>query len=99
MPAKTLEMMQKLYVDQIDDLSRHTRLSRRPCRRTCSTVGTVTEIYVTCACWGAVGIRHPPATGLPIEKRTVNQMVDRVGLAGAHAPDRPGGAGPRPYRK
>ncbi|RZK87485.1 MAG: excinuclease ABC subunit A, partial [Methylobacterium sp.] len=44
-----------------------------------STVGTVTEIYdYMRLLWARVGIPYSPATGLPIESQTVQQMVDRV---------------------
>src|ERR671920_2003438 len=42
-------------------------------------VGTVTEIYdYMRLLWARVGIPYSPATGLPIESQTVQQMVDRV---------------------
>src|SRR4029079_1236496 len=44
-----------------------------------STVGTVTEIYdYLRLLFARVGVPYSPATGLPIESQTVQQMVDRV---------------------
>ena len=44
-----------------------------------STVGTSTEIYdYLRILFARVGTPYSPATGLPIEKQTVSQMVDKI---------------------
>ena len=69
-------------------LARPSRSSRRPpVRNPRSTVATVTEIYdYMRLLWARVGVPYSPATGLPIERPDVSQMVDRVdGAARRHA--------------
>ncbi len=75
-----LEMMQKPDVDQIDGLSPAISIEQKTTSRNPrSTVGTVTEIYdYMRLLWARVGVPYSPATGLPIESQTVQQMVDRV---------------------
>ena len=75
-----LEMMQKPDVDQIDGLSPAIAIEQKTTSKNPrSTVGTVTEIYdYMRLLWARVGIPYSPATGLPIESQTVQQMVDRV---------------------
>ena len=75
-----LEMMQKPDVDQIDGLSPAISIEQKTTSKNPrSTVGTVTEIYdYMRLLWARVGIPYSPATGLPIESQTVQQMVDRV---------------------
>ena len=75
-----LEMMQKPDVDQIDGLSPAISIEQKTTSKNPrSTVGTVTEIYdYMRLLWARVGVPHSPATGLPIESQTVQQMVDRI---------------------
>ena len=75
-----LEMMQKPDVDQIDGLSPAISIEQKTTSKNPrSTVGTVTEIYdYMRLLWARAGIPYSPATGLPIESQTVQQMVDRV---------------------
>ena len=75
-----LEMMQKPDVDQIDGLSPAISIEQKTTSKNPrSTVDTVTEIYdYMRLLWARVGIPYSPATGLPIESQTVQQMVDRV---------------------
>src|SRR4026208_1268063 len=75
-----LEMMQKPDVDQIDGLSPAISIEQKTTSRNPrSTVGTVTEIYdYMRLLWARVGVPYSPATGLPIARQTVSQMVDRV---------------------
>src|SRR5471032_2628576 len=75
-----LELMQKPDVDHIDGLSPAISIEQKTTSKNPrSTVGTVTEInnYMRLL-WARVGIPYSPATGLPIESQTVQQMVDRV---------------------
>ena len=75
-----LEMMQKPDVDQIDGLSPAISIEQKTTSKNPrSTVGTVTEIHdYMRLLWARAGIPYSPATGLPIESQTVQQMVDRV---------------------
>ncbi|RFB80565.1 excinuclease ABC subunit UvrA [Methylovirgula sp. 4M-Z18] len=75
-----LEMMQKPDVDQIDGLSPAISIEQKTTSKNPrSTVGTVTEIYdYMRLLWARTGIPYSPATGLPIESQTVQQMVDRI---------------------
>ena len=75
-----LELMDKPDVDSIDGLSPAISIEQKTTSRNPrSTVGTVTEIHdYMRLLWARVGIPYSPATGLPIESQTVQQMVDRV---------------------
>jgi excinuclease ABC subunit A len=75
-----LEMMQKPDVDQIDGLSPAISIEQKTTSKNPrSTVGTVTEIYdYMRLLWARVGVPYSPATGLPIESQTVQEMVDRI---------------------
>ncbi len=75
-----LELMEKPDVDAIEGLSPAISIEQKTTSRNPrSTVGTVTEIYdYMRLLWARVGIPYSPATGLPIESQTVQQMVDRV---------------------
>src|SRR5687767_7274316 len=75
-----LEMMQKPDVEHIDGLSPAISIEQKTTSRNPrSTVATVTEIHdYMRLLWARVGIPYSPATGLPIESQTVQQMVDRV---------------------
>jgi excinuclease ABC subunit A len=75
-----LEMMQKPDVDHVDGLSPAISIEQKTTSKNPrSTVGTVTEIYdYLRLLFARVGVPYSPATGLPIESQTVQQMVDRV---------------------
>ena len=75
-----LEMMQKPDVDHIDGLSPAISIEQKTTSKNPrSTVGTVTEIYdYLRLLFARVGVPYSPATGLPIESQTVQQMVDRA---------------------
>ncbi len=75
-----LEMMSKPDVDQIDGLSPAISIEQKTTSKNPrSTVGTVTEIHdYMRLLWARAGIPYSPATGLPIESQTVQQMVDRL---------------------
>lgn len=75
-----LEMMQKPDVDQIDGLSPAISIEQKTTSKNPrSTVGTVTEIHdYMRLLWARTGIPYSPATGVPIESQTVQQMVDRL---------------------
>src|SRR6185369_295896 len=75
-----LELMSKPDVDLIEGLSPAISIEQKTTSRNPrSTVGTVTEIHdYMRLLWARVGIPYSPATGLPIESQTVQQMVDRV---------------------
>src|SRR6187549_2513424 len=75
-----LELMQKPDVDHIEGLSPAISIEQKTTSKNPrSTVGTVTEIYdYLRLLFARVGVPYSPATGLPIESQTVQQMVDRV---------------------
>ncbi|MEQ9640811.1 MAG: excinuclease ABC subunit UvrA [Alphaproteobacteria bacterium] len=75
-----LELMQKPDVDHIEGLSPAISIEQKTTSRNPrSTVATVTEIYdYMRLLWARVGVPYSPATGLPIERQTVSQMVDRI---------------------
>ncbi|WP_455478256.1 excinuclease ABC subunit UvrA [Bartonella sp. B10] len=75
-----LEMMQKPDVDQIEGLSPSISIEQKTTSRNPrSTVGTTTEIYdYMRLLFARIGVPYSPATGLPIEGRTVSQMVDQI---------------------
>src|SRR6188768_1608686 len=75
-----LQMMEKPDVDHIDGLSPAISIEQKTTSKNPrSTVGTVTEIYdYLRLLFARVGVPYSPATGLPIESQTVQQMVDRV---------------------
>ncbi|HEV2554279.1 MAG TPA: excinuclease ABC subunit UvrA [Bosea sp. (in: a-proteobacteria)] len=75
-----LEMMSKPDVDQIDGLSPAISIEQKTTSKNPrSTVGTVTEIHdYMRLLWARAGVPYSPATGLPIESQTVQQMVDRL---------------------
>jgi excinuclease ABC subunit A len=75
-----LEMMQKPDVDQIEGLSPAISIEQKTTSKNPrSTVATVTEIYdYMRLLYARAGIPYSPATGLPIESQTVQQMVDRI---------------------
>ena len=75
-----LQLMQKPDVDRIEGLSPAISIEQKTtARNPRSTVGTVTEIYdYMRLLWARVGIPYSPATGLPIESKTVSQMADEI---------------------
>ena len=75
-----LELVSKPDVDLIEGLSPAISIEQKTLvRNPRSTVGTITEIYdFMRLLWARVGVPYSPATGLPIESQTVQQMVDRI---------------------
>jgi len=75
-----LELMQKPDVDSIEGLSPAISIEQKTTSKNPrSTVGTVTEIYdYMRLLWARAGTPYSPATGEPIERQSVSQMVDRV---------------------
>lgn len=75
-----LELMKKPDVDSIEGLSPAISIEQKTTSHNPrSTVGTVTEIYdYMRLLWARAGTPYSPATGLPIESRTVSQMVDKI---------------------
>ncbi len=67
-------------VDQIEGLSPAISIEQKTSSRNPrSTVGTVTEIYdYMRLLFARAGIAYSPATGKPIERQTVTEMVDKV---------------------
>jgi excinuclease ABC subunit A len=74
-----LGQMEKPDVDQIDGLSPAISIDQKGASRNPrSTVGTVTEIYdYLRLLFARIGVPHCPA-GHPIERQTVQQIVDQV---------------------
>jgi excinuclease ABC subunit A len=79
-----LELMPKPDVDSIEGLSPAISIEQKTTSKNPrSTVGTVTEIYdYLRLLYARIGVPYSPATGLPIEKQTVSQMVDRIKAMG-----------------
>ena len=75
-----LGQMDKPDVDSIDGLSPAISIDQKTTSKNPrSTVGTVTEIYdYLRLLWARVGIPHCPQCGKPIQKQTIDQIVDRV---------------------
>ncbi len=75
-----LDMQNKPDVESISGLSPAIAIDQKTTSRNPrSTVGTVTEIYdYLRLLYARIGIPYSPATGLPIESQTIQQMVDRV---------------------
>lgn len=75
-----LEMHNKPDVDHIDGLSPAIAIDQRTTSKNPrSTVATITEIYdYMRLLFARIGVPYSPATGLPIEKQTVTQMVDKI---------------------
>lgn len=73
-----LGQMDKPDVDNVDGLSPAISIDQKSTSRNPrSTVGTVTEIYdYLRILYARVGIPYSPATGLPIERSTPDQVVD-----------------------
>ena len=75
-----LQLMEKPDVDAIDGLSPAISIEQKTTSKNPrSTVGTVTEIYdYLRLLYARIGVPYSPATGLPIESQTVQQMTDRI---------------------
>jgi excinuclease ABC subunit A len=75
-----LDLMNKPDVDRIDGLSPALAIDQRAAiRNPRSTVGTVTEIHdFLRLLFARVGQPHCPDCGLPVDRQTVQQMVDTV---------------------
>ncbi len=73
-----LGLMEKPDVDHIDGLSPAISIDQKGASNNPrSTVGTVTEIYdYMRLLWARVGRPHCPTCGRPIERQTVQQVVD-----------------------
>ncbi len=73
-----LGLMEKPDVDHIDGLSPAISIDQKgSSNNPRSTVGTVTEIYdYLRLLWARVGRPHCPTCGRPIERQTVQQIVD-----------------------
>ena len=73
-----LGLMEKPDVDHIDGLSPAISIDQKAASNNPrSTVGTVTEIYdYMRLLWARVGAPHCPTCGRPIERQTVQQVVD-----------------------
>ncbi len=73
-----LGLMEKPDVDHIDGLSPAISIDQKSTSKNPrSTVGTVTEIYdYMRLLWARVGHPHCPKCGRPIERQTVQQIVD-----------------------
>src|SRR4026209_1222206 len=77
-----LGLMDKPDVDAIEGLSPAISIEQKTASHNPrSTVGTITEIYdYLRLLYARIGVPYSPATGLPIESQTVQQMVDAIGL-------------------
>lgn len=75
-----LGQMEKPDVDTIEGLSPAISIDQKTTSRNPrSTVGTVTEIYdYFRLLYARIGIPHCPECGKPIEKQTIDQMVDHI---------------------
>ncbi|UCF66664.1 MAG: excinuclease ABC subunit UvrA [Acidobacteriota bacterium] len=75
-----LELMQKPEVESIEGLSPAISIEQKTTSRNPrSTVGTVTEIYdYMRLLFARVGRPHCPSCGRPIERQTVQQIVDAM---------------------
>jgi excinuclease ABC subunit A len=75
-----LEMQQKPDVEYITGLSPAIAIDQKTTSKNPrSTVATITEIYdYMRLLYARVGVPYSPATGLPIEKQSVQQMTDKI---------------------
>jgi excinuclease ABC subunit A len=75
-----LGMMEKPDVDSIEGLSPAISIEQKTAgRNPRSTVGTVTEVYdYLRLLWARVGTPHCPGCGLPVERQSASQIVDRL---------------------
>ena len=90
-----LGQMEKPDVDYIEGLSPAISIDQKSTSNNPrSTVGTVTEIHdYLRLLYARIGKPHCPKCGKPIERQTVDQVVDQI-LALGDPGDRPGGTGP-----
>ncbi|MGD2068741.1 MAG: excinuclease ABC subunit UvrA [Gemmatimonadota bacterium] len=75
-----LGLMEKPDVDTIDGLSPAISIEQKTVSKNPrSTVGTVTEVYdYLRLLWARAGTPHCPECGEPVEKQSVDQIVDRL---------------------
>lgn len=75
-----LEMQNKPDVEYITGLSPAIAIDQKTTSKNPrSTVATITEIYdYLRLLFARIGVPYSPATGLPIEKQSVTQIVDRI---------------------
>ncbi len=75
-----LGQMEKPEVDSIEGLSPSISIDQKTTSKNPrSTVGTVTEIYdYLRLLYARIGIPHCPTCGRPIERQSVDQMVDQI---------------------
>ena len=75
-----LNLMPKPDVDKIEGLSPSIAIEQKTISKNSrSTVGTVTEIYdYLRLLFSRIGIPYSPATGLPIQSQTVEQVAETV---------------------
>ena len=75
-----LGQVEKPEVESIEGLSPAISIDQKSTNRNPrSTVGTVTEIYdYMRLLYARIGIPHCPNCGKPIQKQTIDQMVDRI---------------------
>ena len=75
-----LGQMDKPDVDAIDGLSPAISIDQKTTSKNPrSTVGTVTEIYdYLRLLWARVGVPHCPKCGKPIQRQSVDQIVDQI---------------------
>ncbi len=75
-----LGQMDKPDVDYIEGLSPAISIEQKTTNRNPrSTVGTVTEIYdYYRLLWARLGVPHDPTTGKPLQRQTVDEVVDAI---------------------
>ncbi len=75
-----LGQLDKPDVDYIEGLSPAISIDQKTTSKNPrSTVGTVTEIYdYLRLLWARIGIPHCPVCGRPIEKQTIDDIVDKI---------------------
>lgn len=75
-----LGRMEKPEVESIEGLSPAISIDQKSTNRNPrSTVGTVTEVYdYMRLLYARIGIPHCPRCGKPIQKQSIDQMVDRI---------------------
>ncbi|KGE73731.1 excinuclease ABC subunit UvrA [Spirochaeta lutea] len=75
-----LGRMDKPDVDYIEGLSPAISIEQKTTNRNPrSTVGTITEIYdYFRLLWSRIGIPHDPSSGKPVEKQSVDQIIEQV---------------------
>lgn len=75
-----LGQMDKPDIDYIDGLSPAISIEQKTTNRNPrSTVGTITEVYdYLRLLFARVGIPHDPDTGEPVQRQSVDQIVDRI---------------------